>query len=876
MEINEDDKASSIANGITPFISLNRPLLTKEKYNQYADYNVHSSPSLPIWRRTLLIFISCIRSLIPLNTSEYNTSENVTSDKLISQSRDEKLSNRDKCQHIMHHFGRCMFNIFPFLRTLYTYKVKSCLFSDIIAGFTVGIMHVPQGMAYALVATLPPVYGLYTSFFPALVYFFLGTSRHISIGTMAVVSLLTGDFLDRVILEANFNEKQLGVNSTNITSQIMDKEKLRIDYATALAFTVGVIQFIMGLLRLGGLIRYFSVPMTSGFTVGVAVHVFTSQVKNVLGLKLPRFAGVFTIPLTYVAIFRNIQYANIPTLLLSGVCITILAVYKDWISPKVMKFSKIPIPVDLIIVILSTIVSYFLDLNGKYNVAIIGKVSKGIEHPKIPNISLMGAYIGDGFITAIIAISVSISLSRIFATRFHYKINTNKELIAFGVSNTISSFFHTFPASASLSRSAVLVSAGGRTQVSSLFSCLLLVLVLCFIGPLFYTVPTCCLSAIILVALKGMFLEAKDFITFWKFSLWDSLVWLLTFLCTVFLSVNYGLLLGVIVSALSVILRTQWPKLRTLGQTPNTEIYQDCKQYNNCTQYDQIKIIRYEGNLYYVCAEHFREAVYQQTGVNPVDIYARVNKYLNKIKAIEKSLCNYNLPETTDVESIQSVANLNTVNKGNRNLSDQDTLPDKSPNGHSELYKGQNLPESTSKKKNPLHHFLRKKPLTLEEKVKLEVKKKKITEKLRLVNQSLTFKFLIIDCSCWTFIDIVGADELKQVIDGYNKLGVTVMIAQMKDSLINTLKNNKKFADSTTVYPTVHDAVIDALNRLQTMEVAKNNVIKVDSSKSVTPENNTFSFVDVMLTDISRRSSTKNRTRSLSVNSSQIYTDTQV
>ncbi|VDP98229.1 unnamed protein product [Trichobilharzia regenti] len=308
MEINEDDKANSIANGITPFISLNRPLLTKEKFNQYADYNVHCSPSLPIWRRTLLIFISCIRSLIPLNTSEYNTSENVTSDKLISQSRDEKLSNRDKCQHIMHHFGRCMFNTFPFLRTLYTYKVKSCLFSDIIAGFTVGIMHVPQGMAYALVATLPPVYGLYTSFFPALVYFFLGTSRHISIGTMAVVSLLTGDFLDRVILEANFNEKQLGVNSTNITTQIMDKEKLRIDYATALAFTVGVIQFIMGLLRLGGLIRYFSVPMTSGFTVGVAVHVFTSQVKNVLGLKLPRFAGVFTIPLVSQSVDTLINF----------------------------------------------------------------------------------------------------------------------------------------------------------------------------------------------------------------------------------------------------------------------------------------------------------------------------------------------------------------------------------------------------------------------------------------------------------------------------------------------------------------------------------------------------------------------------------------
>ncbi|CAH8560841.1 unnamed protein product [Heterobilharzia americana] len=836
-----DDHIESGSNKLTSLPSINRPLFNKEIFNHYAEYKSYSN-SLPIWRKTILMILSCIHGLFPLkvhnentNSIQSNAGENLTSDKFIKRDEDSEKSKHNAFQYATNHLGRYLLTVFPFIRTLRGYKVKSCLFNDMIAGFTVGIMHVPQGMAYSLLATLPPVYGLYTSFFPSLVYFFFGTSKHVSVGTMAVISLLTGDFLDRVIQQTNFINVQLVNNSTNITSSIKDIDKVRVRYASALALSMGLVQFCMGLFRLGVLIRYFSVPMTSGFTVGVAVRLY-------------KFAGVFTIPRTYYEIFRNIQYVNIPTMLLAGTCITILAVYKDWISPHVRKLSKVPIPVDLIIVILSTIVSYYLDLNGKYNVSIVGKVSKGVEHPEVPNISIMSEYIGDSFITAVIGISVSISLARIFAARFNYTIDTNKELIALGLANTISSFFHTFPACSSLSRSAVLVSAGGRTQVSSLFSCLLLILVLCFIGPLFYAVPTCCLSAIILVALKGMFLEAKDFTTFWKFSVWDSLVWLLTLLCTVLLTV-------------SIILRTQWPKIRTLGQTQSTEIYQDCNHYKNCIQHDKIKIIRYEGNLYYVCAEHFREAVYLQAGVNPVEFHSRVIKCLNKIQSIEETL-RCDVSQTADTETHPSGMHLNSSNKVQRSDEGSDDLEipvsGKARNVNSEGYKTQDHHSQLTGGKNLLHRFLKKKSLTLEEKMKLEAKKYKQIEKLKLINQSLTLKFLIVDCSCWTFMDIVGADELKQVMESYSKLGVTVLLAQMKDSLIHTLQNNKKIGDLTTVYPTVHDAVYDALDKLSKMKVENYDLIK-SPNEDVEHTKGIFSFVDVKLSDLSRNSSTASK-----------------
>uniref|UniRef100_A0A5K4EQB2 Putative sulfate transporter n=2 Tax=Schistosoma mansoni TaxID=6183 RepID=A0A5K4EQB2_SCHMA len=778
METLRSQSDSNSNNEHNPLISITRPLFNKETFNQYAGYNSNLK-SLTTWQQCLRLFVPFFQKfsqILKVNTNEnVNTDHEKTNEEFSEQSRKQSII--DKCQYFMIRFLKWLITYLPFIQILMHYRVKSWLVNDTIAGFTVGIMHVPQGMAYALVATLPPVYGLYTSFFPSLIYFFLGTSRHISIGTMAVVSLLTGDFLDRVIhLKAqsikSANEALYG-NMTNNDTSIHDAEQFRIPYALALGFSVGIVQFLMGLFRLGSLIRYFSVPMTSGFTVGVAVHVFTTQVKNVLGLKLPRFPGLFTIPYTYYEIFRTVQHTNIPTVLMASGCITILAIYKDWISPFVRKISFIPLPIDLIIVIISTIVSYSVDLHGKYDVKIVGEIAKGIQYPEVPNISLMGPHIGDTIISAVIGISISVSLARIFATRFNYKINTNQELIAFGVTNAFSSFFHAYPAAASLSRSAVYVSAGGRTQVASLFSCLLLILVLFFIGPLLFSVPIFCLSAIIIVAIKGMFMEAKDLVMFWRFSPWDSAVWMFTFLCTVLLSVNYGLLLGIIMSVGVVILRIQWPKIHSIEQIQNTEIYRNSRDYTNYTEHDKIKIIRYEGNIFYFCAEYFRETVYLQTGINPFDLNLKLNRCLNRIKRIENILRLSS--QSMDIEIDKSDDHSNEIKS-------MEETPDPLE-ASNENHQKSNLNENYFKRKF-FNHFIKKKLLTLNEKLELEMERTKLIEKLDTINQLITFNFIIFDCSCWTFMDIVGADELKQVIDSYEKLGIIVLLAQMKD--INT------------------------------------------------------------------------------------------
>ncbi|RTG87072.1 uncharacterized protein DC041_0005289 [Schistosoma bovis] len=657
METVRGQSDSNDINEHNTLISINRPLFTKETFNQYAGYKSNLK-SLTTWQQCLHIFIPFIQKcsqILKVNTNENTYKDREETNEEFSK-KSRKQSIIDNCQYFMTRFFKWLITYFPFIQILMQYRVKSWLFNDIISGFTVGIMHVPQG-------------------------------------TMAVVSLLTGDFLDRVIhLKADSiksaNEALYG-NMTHNDTSLHDAEQFRIPYALALGFSVGIVQLLMGLFRLGSLIRYFSVPMTSGFTVGVAVHVFTTQVKNVLGLKLPRFPGLFTIPY---------------------------------------------------------------------------------------------------------------------------------ELIAFGVTNVISSFFHGYPAAASLSRSAVAVSAGGRTQVASLFSCLLLILVLFFIGPLLFSVPIFCLSAIIIVAIKGMFMEAKDLVMFWRFSPWDSAVWIFTFLCTVLLSVNYGLLLGIIISVGVVILRIQWPKIHSFEQIQNTEIYRNSRDYTNYIKHDKIKIIRYEGNLFYFCAEHFRETVYLQTGINPFDINLKVNSCLNRIKQIENTL--RSTSKSMDIEIDQTDDHSNEI-KTIEETSDQ-------LEASNENQQKSNL-EKKSFKRKMFHYFIKKrKLLTLNEKSKLEMERIKQIEKLEIINHLLTFNYLILDCSCWTFIDIVGADELKQVIDSYEKLGIIVLLAQMKDYLIHTLQNNDKLGDLTKIYPTVHDAVNDAIIQLNTMKVKERNFLQLN------------------------------------------------
>ncbi|VDP84796.1 unnamed protein product [Echinostoma caproni] len=382
-----------------------------------------------------------------------------------------------------------------------------------------------------------------------------------------------------------------------------------------------------------------------------------------------------------------------------------------------------------------------------------------------------------------------------------------QELYAYGLSNIVSSFFQTYPAAASLSRSAVQVSAGGRTQVATLFSSVLLILVLFFIGPLFYHVPNCCLSAIIVVALKGMFIHAVDLKYLWKYSIWDFTVWLLTFFCTMIFDLKYGLLTGIAFSALTVILRTQAPPTRILGQVDGTELYRDVRGAGGkCVQPSIIKVIRYEGSIYYTCAEHFRLSVYQRVGLDPLYVFNRIKKLQARLRHVEKALG----LESSEFFSARKVTTGASPNRPTPDAKDTDTIKhvvvsadgDQSKHSLGAFYTSV-VPVPTEEGTNKTFS-------------KLERRRTKLIRNLARLEEKCHLQFVVLDCSCWSFVDYMGADELNQLVKEFRQLDIHVLLAQLNDNIVQSLHRNGKLPSDTELFPTVHDAVLWAVGRIQT------------------------------------------------------------
>ena len=498
----------------------------------------------------------------------------------------KKLKTTIKCDK------QIIFNIFPILKWLPKYK-KTDLVSDIIAGLTVGVMHIPQGMAYALLGGVPPVVGIYTAFFPVLIYIFMGTSHHVSMGTFAVVSMMVGKSVDEYAF----------VPETNSTIYYLEEpSKLTpIDVASALCLVVGFWQLALSFLRLGSLSVLLSQTLVSGFTAGAAVHVLTSQIKNLLGIKAQRYSGSFQILYRYVDILSNLSTANVTSVILSLSFIMLLVTFNEFVKPFMQKKLKknIQFPIELLVVILGTLLSMFLKLKENYGVVIVEYVPKGLPYPTVPHLNILPNLLTDGLIIAIVAVCINISMASIFAQKKGYEIDGNQEILASGVGNIFSSFFSCMPYAVSLSRSLVQVTAGGVTQITSAISAFSLVFVLLFIGPYFEPLPYCVLSTIIVVALKGMFVQIKEVPGIFKTCKLEGLVWVSTFLSVIIFDISYGLGVGLIASAGSLLYKCKKFQIISLGSIPNTKTYLDLNRYKKSQIVNNVIILRVVGGIHF-------------------------------------------------------------------------------------------------------------------------------------------------------------------------------------------------------------------------------------------------------------------------------------
>ncbi|XP_021402861.2 sulfate transporter [Lonchura striata] len=517
--------------------------------------------------------------------------------------------------------GAWLRRLLPVLVWLPRYSPRTQLLGDVVSGLLVGVVAIPQSISYSLLANQDPIYGIYTNFFCNIIYAAAATSRHASVGSFGVLCLMVGQSVTRQLQLAGYGDSSaaLGDNSSSPRNgtELCDRSCYAITVALSLSFLVGLYQILLGVFQMGFVAVYLSEPLLGGFVAGSSLTIITSQMKYLLGLKIPRHEGVGSFILTWVDLFRHIHNTNICDLLTSLVALAIIVPVKE-LNERYKGRMKAPFPIELLVVIVATLVSHYFDFEQRYKAAVCGDIPTGFRKPTVPDISLFPSLALDALPIAVIGFAMTVSLAEIFGKKHGYAVSANQEMIAIGMCNLIPSFFYCFASSAALTKTLLKESTGSQTQVSGLVTSLVLLLVLLWISPLFYSLQTSILGVVTIVNLRGGLRKFRDTPRMWQLSKLDTVVWWTTMLCSTLVTTEIGLLVGVCFALLCIIFRTQRPRATLLGKVSNREIYEDQAAYKQLSSIANVKIFRFECSLYYANKDYFKAVLYQKTGVNPV------------------------------------------------------------------------------------------------------------------------------------------------------------------------------------------------------------------------------------------------------------------
>ncbi|XP_077848857.1 solute carrier family 26 member 6 isoform X24 [Macaca mulatta] len=559
----------------------------------------------------------------------------------------------------------------PVLVWLPRYPVRDWLLGDLLSGMSVAIMQLPQGLAYALLAGLPPVFGLYSSFYPVFIYFLFGTSRHISVGTFAVMSVMVGSVTESLAPQT--------LNDSTINETTRDAERVRV--ASTLSVLVGLFQLIG-----------------------------------------------------------------------------------------------------------ATGISYGMGLKHIFGVDVVGNISAGLVPPVAPNTQLFSKLVGSAFTIAVVGFAIAISLGKIFALRHGYRVDSNQELVALGLSNLIGGIFQCFPVSCSMSRSLVQESTGGNSQVAGAISSLFILLIIVKLGELFRDLPKAVLAAIIIVNLKGMLRQLSDVCSFWKANRADLLIWLVTFAATILLNLDLGLMVSVVFSLLLVVVRTQMPHYSILGQVPDTDIYRDVAEYSEAKEVPGVKVFRSSATVYFANADFYSDALKQRCGVDVDFLISQKKKLLKKreqlkLKQLQKEKKLQKQAASSKGASVSINVNTSLEDMRSNNVEDckvssGDKMEDATANGQEDS----KAPDGSTLKALGL--------------------------------PQPDFHSLILDLGALSFVDTVCLKSLKNIFHDFRDIEVEVYMAACHSPVVSQLEAGHFFDASITkkhLFASVHDAVTFAL-----------------------------------------------------------------
>ena len=531
-------------------------------------------------------------------------------------------------------------NYLPFLEWLLNYH-KGYLVGDIMAGIIVAIMLIPQAMAYALLAGLPPQVGLYASILPPIIYALFGTSKSLAVGPVAMVSLLV---------------------ATGVGQLAQPSTPQYLIYAIVLALLVGILQTFMGLVRLGFLVNFLSHAVISGFTSAAALIIGLSQLKHLLGINIPRTESVYELLKTIV---NNFSETNLVSLAIGVSSIALLLYFNkplaNFLKSRQLAPSLIT-PItrsgSLLVVLASTLLVWSLKLEQTANIKIVGEIPAGLPPVTLPNfdLTIWQQLLPIALTISFVGFMESIAVAKSLASKRRQKIDANQELIGLGTANLGAAFTGGYPVTGGFSRSVVNFTAGANTGLASIITALLLALVVLFFTPLFYFLPQTALAAIIMVAVFGL-VDVDTFKQMWRYNKADALSLLVTFFAVLITGIETGIIIGIFTSLILYLYRTSRPHMAVVGRLGNSEHFRNILRYDVKT-YPHVTAIRVDESLYFAntnyLEEHLIKLIHEQpevehlvlicSGINFIDASA-LETLENLIEGLKESGISFYLAE---------------------------------------------------------------------------------------------------------------------------------------------------------------------------------------------------------------------------------------
>ncbi len=469
-----------------------------------------------------------------------------------------------------------LFKALPFLVWLRAYRLQY-LRGDLSAGVTVAAMIIPQGMAYAMLAGLPPVMGLYASMLPLVLYAFAGTSRQLSVGP---------DSLDSLLVAVGVGTLAQAGTDTYIT------------FAVLLALSIGVIQILMGFVRLGFLVNFLSYPVMCGFTTAAAVITALSQFKHLLGITLPQ---TFDLKELILAIYDYTGEINPITLGIGVTGILLMLGFRRWLP-------RLPGPFIVIVLATVTVGLFTLDTEG---VKIVGAVPAGLPELSLPSLdwSAIESLLPLALTIALVDFTKSISVAKSLANKQGgAHVDANQELIGLGLANLGSSVSQGYSVTGGLSRSAVNARSGAHTPLAGIITALLVAFTLMYFTPLIYNLPKAALAAIIMVAAVGL-IDVQEFRYLFRVKRSEGALLVFTCIATLSLGITLGLLVGVVASILLFITLNTRPHAAILGRLPETDIFRNAEEFREAQTIDGLIILRIDASFYFANTEFLKAKI---------------------------------------------------------------------------------------------------------------------------------------------------------------------------------------------------------------------------------------------------------------------------